>query len=78
MGCLRFRYCPPLREMEKGEAKKIEAIKPFAEDCNFQSLNCYDSTVDFCKTGENDQPDIEALLAEKKWAIKSLMRMIKK
>lgn len=54
-------------EWKKKQAKRLEAVKPFAEECNFQSLNYYDTAVDFYKVDENDQPDIEALLSDKEW-----------
>jgi len=54
-------------EWKREQAKRLEAVKPFAEDYNFQSLSYYDTTVEFYRTGEDDQPDIEKLLAGKDW-----------
>jgi len=56
----------------KEQTKRLEAVNPFAGDYSFQSLNYYDSAVDFYITGENDQPDIEALLAGKEWVFVEL------
>lgn len=54
-------------EWKREQAKRLEAVMPFAEDYNFQSLNYYDTAVEFYRTGEDDQPDIEKLLAGKEW-----------
>ena len=59
-------------EWKKEQAKRIAAVKPFVNDYNFQSLNYYDTAVDFYRTGEDDQPDLEKLLAEKEWAFVEL------
>lgn len=59
-------------DWRKEQAKRLEAVKPFAGDYCFQSLNYYDSAVDFYVTGENDHPDIAALLAGKEWAFVEL------
>ncbi len=60
------------QEWKKEQAKRLEAVKPFAEDFNFQSLNYYDTAVEFYRTGEEDQPNIETLLAGKEWVFVEL------
>ncbi|MGV3766776.1 MAG: hypothetical protein ACO1NW_11665 [Chitinophagaceae bacterium] len=52
---------------KKEQAKRLEALKPLEEDNGFQSLNYYDTAVDFYTTGEDGQPDMEELLAGKDW-----------
>ena len=59
-------------DWKKQQAKKLEAVKPFAEDYNFQSLNYYDTAIDFYRIGEDEQPDIEELLAGKEWVFVEL------
>lgn len=49
------------------QLKRLEFIKPFAEDYVFQSLNFYDYSVDFYQTGEDGLPDLDELLAGKDW-----------
>ncbi|SJN50487.1 hypothetical protein [Sphingobacterium sp. JB170] len=55
-------------EWKKEQQKRLEMVKPFAEDYNFQSLNYYDTAVEFYRTDESDQPDIDELLTDKEWA----------
>lgn len=59
-------------DWKKEQVKRLEAVKPFADDYNFQSLNYYDTSVDFYRVDENDQPDFETLLAEKEWVFVEL------
>lgn len=59
-------------QWKKEQAQRLELVKPFAEDFNFQSLNYYDTAVDFYRTGEEDQPDIETMLAGKEWVFVEL------
>ena len=59
-------------DWKKEQAKRLEAVKPFAEDYNFQSLNYYDTAVEFYRTSEDDRPDIEELLADKEWVFVEL------
>ena len=59
-------------DWKKEQAKRLEAVKPFAEDYNFQSLNYYDTAVEFYRTSEDDRPDIEELLADKEWVLVEL------
>lgn len=49
------------------QLKRLEFIKPFAEDYDFQSLNFYNCAVDFYQTGEDGLPDLDELLAGKDW-----------
>lgn len=52
---------------KKEQLKRLEVVKPFAEDYVFQSLNFYDYSVNFYQTGENGLPDLDELLADKDW-----------
>ena len=47
--------------------KRREAVKAFADDINFQSLNFYDTDVDFYQS-DGEKPDLNALLGEDSWA----------
>lgn len=49
------------------QLKRLEIIKPFAEDYVFQSLIFYDYSVDFYQMGEDGLPDLDELLAGKDW-----------
>lgn len=60
-------------DWKKEQAKRLEAVQPFAGDYSFQSLNYYDTAVDFYKAGADDHPDIEALLEGKEWAFVALL-----
>lgn len=60
------------KEWKKEQARRLEAVNPFAEDFNFQSLNYYDTAVNFYRIDDNDQPDIEKILAGKEWVFVEL------
>lgn len=57
---------------KKEQLKRLEVVKPFAEDYGFQSLNFYDGSADFYQTGEDDLPNLDELLADKDWAFVEL------
>jgi hypothetical protein len=59
-------------DLKKEWAKRIEAAKYFKNDWNFQSLNYYDSAVDFYRIDKDDNPNIEELLSEREWVYVSL------
>lgn len=50
------------------QLKRLEIVKPFAEDYDFQSLNFYDGSADFYQTDDGGLPDLDELLAGKDWA----------
>lgn len=51
----------------KLQAKRLEGVKPFADDDYFSSMCFYDTSVDFYQTEYEGEPDIEKLLADKDW-----------
>jgi hypothetical protein len=59
-------------DLKKEWSKRLEAAKTFSGDYNFQSLNYYDSAVDFYRTDKDDNPNIEELLAEREWVFVTL------
>ncbi len=59
-------------EWKKEQQKRIAFLKPLQGDCHFQSMYYYDTAVDFYRTGEGDQPDIEELLGDKDWVFVEL------
>ena len=59
-------------EWQKEQAKRLEAVKPFAGDYTFSSVSYHDAAVDFYCTGGDDQPETETLLAGKTWAFVEL------
>src|SRR5690606_38499340 len=60
------------QEWKEEQAQRLEWIKPFGENYNFQSLNYYDTAVDFYSIDENDNPDVEQMLAGKEWVFVEL------
>jgi hypothetical protein len=46
-----------LPKIGKEQQKRLEMVKPFA-DYSLQSLNYYDTAVDFYTAGEDDNPDL--------------------
>ena len=59
-------------QWKKEQAQRLEYVKPLQGNYNFCSMNFYDTAVDFYRTGEKDQPDIENLLAGKEWVFVEL------
>lgn len=55
-------------EWKKEQVKRLEAVKPFTEDYNFQSLNYYDTAVDFYTADEDHNPDLYQWLENKSMA----------
>jgi hypothetical protein len=59
-------------EWKKQQAKRLEAVQPFAKDINFLSLNYHDTAVNFYKTNGEEQPNLEQLLPKEGWAFVEL------
>lgn len=49
------------------QAARLQAIKPYANNYSFQSMNYYDGSADFYQCGA-DGEDIGALLGDEEWA----------
>lgn len=60
------------KNWKKEQAKRLEAVAPFAGDYSFQSLSYFDTAVDFYSTGKVNQPGVEQLLTGKDWAFVQL------
>lgn len=52
---------------KKEQTRRIELVEPLQEDNYFSSMNFYDTAVDFYKTEEDDQPDVDKMLSGKEW-----------
>lgn len=70
--CCDFALIYLSEEWKQQQAKRLEAVKPFADNDTFSSINFYDSSVNFFQTGDEDEPDVEELLADKEWAFVEL------
>lgn len=60
------------KEWKERLKQRLQYIQPFAEDYNFCSMNFYDTSVDFYRTDEDEQPDIFAILGDNDWAFVEL------
>ncbi|WP_447951660.1 hypothetical protein [Chryseobacterium koreense] len=59
-------------EWKQEQAKRLALVKPLEGNLYFCSMNYYDTAVDFYRTGENDNPNIEELLNGKEWVFVEL------
>lgn len=64
--CCEFAVIRLSDEWRKLQAKRLEAVKPFAEACSFQSIRFYDGAVEFYQPGDED-PNMEELLVDREW-----------
>ena len=55
-------------EWKAEQAKRLALVTPLKGNYHFQSMNFYDTAVDFYRTAEDDQPEIEKILEDKIWA----------
>lgn len=70
--CCEFAVIHLSEEWSKRQAKRLEAVKPFKDDYNFQSMRFYDSSVEFFQPGDDGEPDMAELLADREWAFVEL------
>lgn len=70
--CCDFALIYLSEEWKKLQAERLEAVKPFADNYTFSSINFYDSSVNFFQTGDGEEPDMKELLADKEWAFVEL------
>ena len=66
--CCEFALIHLSEKWKQQQVKRLEAVKPFTDDYTFQSMRFYNTSVDFYQPGDNGEPDIEELLADKDWA----------
>ena len=59
-------------EWKKEQVKRLALVKPLEGNHYFCSMNYYDTAVDFYRTGEDDNPNIEELLNGKEWVFVEL------
>ena len=69
--CCDFAIIHLSEEWRKLQKKRIEAVKPFGDDYNFQSMRFYDGSVNFFQS-KDEGPDVEELLADKQWVFVDL------
>lgn len=69
--CCEFAFIHLSEEWRERQAKRLEAVKPFKDDFNFQSIKFYDSSIQFFQPGD-EEPDMEELLAGKDWVFVEL------
>lgn len=70
--CCDFALIYLSEKWKKLQAERLEVVKPFVDNYSFSSLNFYDSSVDFFQTGDEEEPDMEELLADKDWTFVEL------
>lgn len=70
--CCEFALIHLSEGWKQQQTKRLEAVKPFADDYEFQSLRFYDGPVEFFQSGDDGEPDIEELLADRDWAFVEL------
>lgn len=66
--CCEFALIHLSEGWKRQQAKRLEAVKPFKNDYSFLSMKFYNTSVDFYQSGDDGNPDIEELLADKDWA----------
>lgn len=59
-------------EWKQAQPRRLEAARSFAGDSSFRGLSFHDWAVDFYYTSQHDQPDIDQLLGELRWAFVEL------
>lgn len=59
-------------EWKKLQAERLEAVKPFKDDYNFQSMRFYSYSAEFYQSGGDEMPDVEELLGDKDWSFVEL------
>lgn len=64
--CCEFAIIHLSERWRKIQAKRLEHVKPFKDDFNFQSMRFYDYSVQFFQSGD-EGPDMEELLSERNW-----------
>lgn len=60
------------KEWKTEQTKRLALVTPLKGVYHFSSMNFYDTAVDFYRTGENEQPDIESILGDKEWVFVEL------
>ena len=60
------------KEWGKTMQQRLKTVQSVEAEIGFVSLNYYDTSVDFYRTDDNEQPDIRTLLGEKDWSFVEL------
>ncbi len=60
------------KEWRERMQQRLNALQTVESEMGFVSLKFYDTSVDFYRIDENEQPDIQALLGGKDWAFVEL------
>ncbi|HMM16747.1 MAG TPA: hypothetical protein PKC47_04340 [Petrimonas sp.] len=59
-------------EWKEQMQQRLKALQSVEDEHAFVSIAFYDTSVDFYRTDEDEQPDIHALLNEKEWSFVEL------
>lgn len=59
-------------EWKTAQKQMLEWVAPLHGKTSFCSMNFYDTAVDFYRTDEDDEPDVEQLLGDKEWVFVEL------
>lgn len=54
-------------QWKKEQVKRLELVTPLMGDYLFQSMNFYDTAVDFYRACDDEQTNIEEMLGDKEW-----------
>lgn len=60
------------KEWKEHLQQRLKAVQSIENEIGFASLNFYDTSVDFYRTNEDEQPDIQTMLGEKDWSFVEL------
>lgn len=70
--CCDFALIHLSEKWKELQAERLKAVKPFADNYSFSSMNFYDSSVEFFRVGDEEEPETEKLLADKDWTFVEL------
>lgn len=65
--CCEFALIHLSEKWKEVQAERLEAVKPFADNYNFQSIKFHDGSVSFFQSGNDEEFDVEELLADREW-----------
>lgn len=70
--CCEFAIIHLSEKWKEVQAERLESVKPFADNYNFQSIRFYDGSVSFFQSGNDEEFDVEELLADREWVFVEL------
>lgn len=66
--CCEFALIYLSEKWQQQQAKRLNVVKPFENDYSFHSIRFYDASVNFYQSGDDGEPGIEELLADRDWS----------